>query len=84
MVIIGPEAARGATANASNIELLVDLVVCDLVHQVLNGGNRIVRVLLAVGLKQQLGLCKGRVHDAIKKMTDASAGVVGSIIGFLC
>ncbi len=71
LVITGSEAARGTTAHTSNNELLVDLVMRDLVHQVLNHGIKIARVLLMVGLEGQLGLCKGRVRDVIQEMADA-------------
>ncbi len=56
----------------------------DLVHQVLNIGIKITRVLLVIGVKQQLGPCKGRVRDTIQEMADLSAGVVGGIVSFLC
>ncbi len=84
MIIAGLEAARGTTANGSNLELLVDLMVQDLIHQILNGGIKISRVLLMVGIKQQLGLCEGRICDAIQEMIDPSTGVIGSMIGLLC
>ncbi len=50
---------------------LVKLLVQDLVHEVLDSGIKIARVLLMVGLEGQLGLCKGRVRDAIQEMADA-------------
>ncbi len=50
-ITTGLEVTRGITANTSNAKLLVDLVVQDLVHQVLNGGIKVVRVLLTVGIK---------------------------------
>ncbi len=31
-IVVGLEVARGSTSNTSNIELLIDLVVCDLIH----------------------------------------------------
>ncbi len=49
--ILGLEAARGTTVNTGNMELLVDLLVSDLVHQVLNGGIKIARVLATVSLE---------------------------------
>ncbi len=80
LVITDSDMARGATANTSNMKLLVDLMVLALVYQVLNSGIKIARILLVVHVKGQLGLCKGRVHDTIQEMADASAGVIGGII----
>ncbi len=84
LIIAGLEATGGPTANASNIELPVDLVVLDLVHKVINCGVKIARVLVMVSLEGKLGLWEGGVCDAIQKMVDTSAGVIGSIIGLLC
>ncbi len=47
------EVARGTTANTNNTELLVDLVVSDLIHQVLNGDIKITRVLRLIGIEGQ-------------------------------
>ncbi len=62
MIITSVETTRGTTANTSDIELLVYLVVLNLVHQVLNGGIKIARVLITVRLKRQLGLRERGVH----------------------
>ncbi len=77
------ETSRGTAANTSNNELLVDMVVLNLIHEVLNGGIEIARVCLVVSLKGQLSLCKGRISDTIEKMVDTSSGVIGSIMGLL-
>ncbi len=77
---MGTKPARGTTAKTSNIEQLVDLLMLNLIHEALNSGIKIARVRLAVSLEGQLGLCKGRVHDAVQEMADASAGVTGNMI----
>ncbi len=75
MIITSVETTRGTTANTSDIELLVYLVVLNLVHQVLNGGIKIARVHLMVSLEGYLGLCKGRVCDSGQEMQTQVLGL---------
>ncbi len=84
MVIVGLKVSGSAADYTSNMKWLVNLLVLDLVHEVLNSGIKITRVLFAVGLKGQLGLDKGQVGDSIEEMPDASTRVMGGIINFLC
>ncbi len=83
MVITGLKAADSVTAHACNMKGLVKLLVQDLVHEVLDSGIKIARVLLMVGLEGQLGLGKGRVGNSINEMMDESTRVIGSVISFL-
>ncbi len=82
-LIFGLEAARGTSINTSNIELLVDLLVGDLIHEVLNSGIEIARELLTVSLEGNLGLRERRVNDSMKKMPDPGTGVICNIISLL-
>ncbi len=38
--------------------------------------------MITVSFKRQLGLCKCRVHNAVKKLEDAGTGVIGSRVVF--
>ncbi len=66
-VVMSLKTTRDTTSTTCNIELLVDLVVGNLVHQVLKGGIKISKVLSAVGLDRQLGLGKGGVYNNIQE-----------------
>ncbi len=57
-IILDLEGLRGTAANASNVKLLVDLLMKNLIYQVLNSDINIARVLVMVSIKQQLGLSK--------------------------
>ncbi len=83
-VIFGLEGPSGTTANAGNIKMLIDLLMRDLVHQVLYIGIKVTRLLVTVGIKQQLGLSKQGIHNSCEKMADTGTRSISNVIDFHC
>ncbi len=82
-VIMGFDVPDSAAVNTSNVKLLVDLLMSHLIHQILDSGIKIARVLIMVGLKGQLGLGQQGVHDTFQEMADVDTGIVGNIFHLL-